>query len=809
MRWLRRILGALGVPLMALIAITSIVSASNVQQLSRAHFEFALDVYKALAASSESLPGERDAPSNILFSPFSLATVLSMLFLGAGSSSQTAIQLRKTLHYREISYATVHRAFRSVIENFQDPYYGESVSSFNALFQQEGFNVSDYYVRALQEFYHSELRVADFRSDAAGTRDDINSWVLKATKGRIQDLIPGPIPPETMMVLVNALSFQGDWLFPFDRRNTFDQGLFFLSPNERVEVPMMIGRFKVPLGYSPDLECRVLELPFREKRMSMFIFLPDDMETGLSRLEANLTTDVIKALFSTLKDEVVNIRLPRINFQEEIDARSALENLGLKDIFDPYRADFSGMVNRKGTQSVHIDQIYHKASIEMDEEGARGGAASALSVQRLGKFGEKYFEVDHPFILLVWDYYSGMALFLGRVANPIAASRASRQHFVSPQRLALIPKPWKYFPVSSSNICNATRFVHSVSETLPEKDIARPKIGSSCIADVKIDPVNPRRLQVTFSNGACSEYPTVWMSCWKAKYEAIDSFLDPVHGGTLPCLNCRVREFYNAGEAISPAPEQLLLDAGQALQVEWKDGHISIFDSDWLDVRMFQKDRQQERTAPRFGFTEVLDSEQALYDCLMQLELYGLSFIRDVPTKTGQLRRFAERIGFIRRTHYGEVFDVQAKPDPSNVAYTSGKLQLHLDLPYYHYKPGVSVTEDSKARTNSEGNIIRINFSQPQRSTFFPGPPNEAEKWYQAMLEFHDILHRPQNLIETKFPPGTIMMFDNVRVMHGRKAVEAGVSRHLEGCYVDWDEILSMRRVLQHISSSKDQNVSH
>ena len=33
-------------------------------------------------------------------------------------------------------------------------------------------------------------------------------------------------------------------------------------------------------------------------------------------------------------------------------------------------------------------------------------------------FGQKYFEVDHPFIFMVWDYYSGMFLLMGRVMNP-------------------------------------------------------------------------------------------------------------------------------------------------------------------------------------------------------------------------------------------------------------------------------------------------------------------------------------------------------------------------------------------------------
>lgn len=68
---------------------------------------------------------------------------------------------------------------------------------------------------------------------------------------------------------------------------------------------MMVGRFKIPVGYSSDLECRIAELPFSSRRVSFFIILPDDVDRGITKLEANMSSDNIKALFSTLK--VINI----------------------------------------------------------------------------------------------------------------------------------------------------------------------------------------------------------------------------------------------------------------------------------------------------------------------------------------------------------------------------------------------------------------------------------------------------------------------------------------------------------------------
>lgn len=65
--------------------------------------------------------------------------------------------------------------------------------------------------------------------------------------------------------------------------------------------------------------------------------------------------------------------------------------------------------------------IDYRSTLEIREQGARGAAASYASLDRIGGDGanrHRYFEVDHPFVFLVWDYYSGMLLLMGRVIRP-------------------------------------------------------------------------------------------------------------------------------------------------------------------------------------------------------------------------------------------------------------------------------------------------------------------------------------------------------------------------------------------------------
>ena len=64
---------------------------------------------------------------------------------------------------------------------------------------------------------------------------------------------------------------------------------------------MMAAQLRLQTGYSEELEARTLELPLTQKRMSLFVIIPDYLDPGIQQLEANFTRDHIQALMSTLQ----------------------------------------------------------------------------------------------------------------------------------------------------------------------------------------------------------------------------------------------------------------------------------------------------------------------------------------------------------------------------------------------------------------------------------------------------------------------------------------------------------------------------
>ncbi len=223
---------ALVLLLFSVIFLASATSTNKkAQTLSRAHFEFSLDLYRQLAASQPQ--------SNLIFSPYSMNLALSMLFLGTSSSSNSSRQLRSILHYDNISYVDVHNTFKGIVNNFAEAYYSAGKMAIaNGLYVASEVAVSPVYDRALREFYHARVQHMDFRNiDPFENKAVINEYVDEVTNGRIPIMLedaPGMDPVGgNSLVVVNAMALASRWLQPFDPRETFDKGLFFLPNDER------------------------------------------------------------------------------------------------------------------------------------------------------------------------------------------------------------------------------------------------------------------------------------------------------------------------------------------------------------------------------------------------------------------------------------------------------------------------------------------------------------------------------------------------------------------------------------------------
>ena len=248
------------------------------------------------------------------------------------------------------------------------------------------------------------MQLVDF-GQAEEARGQINNWGSEQTENNVEEMLPpGALDGETALVLTNAAYFQAAWLKPFAEGATHDAS-FTLLEGDQVMIPMM--EQVTNLGYARLPGVQAVELPYAGGDLSMVILLPDegDFEPFAQALDA----DQLDTILSELAPTSLRLALPRFRYDAGFELRKALKELGLVDVFGD-RADFSGI---DGNHELFIDQVYHRALVDVDESGpvamARKGALQA----------EEDLRVERPFLFLIRDIETGAILFLGHVVNPL------------------------------------------------------------------------------------------------------------------------------------------------------------------------------------------------------------------------------------------------------------------------------------------------------------------------------------------------------------------------------------------------------
>jgi serpin B len=263
--------------------------------------------------------------------------------------------------------------------------------------------------------------LVDFRRGAEAARAEINRWVSDRTKGRISDVLaPGSPDGGTRLVLVNAVYFKGKWRVPFDKDRTRDE-TFFLENGGEVRVPLMHQSEHV--GYRQGPGYQAITLPYQGTDLSLLVLLPDRRD-GLGDLETKLSAAMINECLQVRGTSQVELFLPRFTITwGTVELGDALATLGMR-LALTREADFSGVNGRAppDEESLFLSSVFHKAFVDVNEEGTEAAAATAAEMIASGLYSRPppvpIFRADHPFLFAICDGKTGAIIFLGRMLDP-------------------------------------------------------------------------------------------------------------------------------------------------------------------------------------------------------------------------------------------------------------------------------------------------------------------------------------------------------------------------------------------------------
>lgn len=346
---------------------------------------------------------ESTGDSNFCISPMSISTALGMTWCGAAGN--TADQMEDILGYGGMSSDDIKKAYQGLLNYLLSAEPKARLEYANSIWYEQNFYVEPSFIQDNQQYFSAGIYPADFT--APQTVGLINQWVSNATHGKITEIIQS-IPPQTVMYLINALYFKGEWTTSFDASKTHQA--IFQSPSGNISVEMMEKQDKINVLRNEHFEA--VKLPYGSGRFSFIAMMPKNGKSipELADELENYNWNEWIQDFSPQDDFL--LYFPRFKLAFEKNLNDMLIEMGMEDAFSPGLADFSGI---NATTQLFINGVKHKTYIDVNEEGTEAAAVTSIS---LGFGMPDMLAFNREFLYFIVEEETGFILFSGRVSEP-------------------------------------------------------------------------------------------------------------------------------------------------------------------------------------------------------------------------------------------------------------------------------------------------------------------------------------------------------------------------------------------------------
>ena len=339
---------------------------------------------------------------NTLISPLSVLAALGMTANGAAGETRAQMEVAFGL-----SLLDVNNYFRTCCTPGED----DSLKMADAVWYNGacGFEPKQAFLQANADYYAAGAYRAPFDES---TRKEINDWVKTHTDGMIPGILD-EVPADAVIYLVNALAFRSAWYEPFEAENT-KEGTFTREDGVEQTVAFM-NRSNEDNYLENDLATGFVK--YYDDRNYKFVALLPKKGVTVSELVASLDGETFEALMSSRFNNVeATVAMPKFKCEFSTELALALQAMGMTDAFSG-EADFSAMGN-VAQGDLFISRVLHKTYIEVDEEGTKAAAATAVE-DRYGAgllLEHKEVRLDRPFVYMILDS-KNVPVFIGTLMD--------------------------------------------------------------------------------------------------------------------------------------------------------------------------------------------------------------------------------------------------------------------------------------------------------------------------------------------------------------------------------------------------------
>lgn len=336
---------------------------------------------------------------NTLVSPLSIALALAMV--AEGANNETLEEIKSTLG---MDVEDLRKLALSYLNS------DEQLSMANSLWINniDSFEVDKSFLQENSAYHNADVFEMPFSTKAV---KEINSWVSDKTEGMIDSII-NELEPEAVMCLVNALLFDSKWEEVYDEHQ-MDDGVFVTEKGETLPVKYMCSSENL---YIKDEKATGF-LKYYEGRKYAFVALLPDEGISVEEYVSTLNGEKLEELLENAEESEVHAKIPKFEYEMDLNLKSALKDMGMEKAFDEEKADFSGLGQIQGG-NIWIGDVLHSTKITVAEQGTKAGASTAVVMHAAGvPQNPKEVTLDRPFVYMIVDRENNIPIFMGTLMS--------------------------------------------------------------------------------------------------------------------------------------------------------------------------------------------------------------------------------------------------------------------------------------------------------------------------------------------------------------------------------------------------------
>lgn len=287
----------------------------------------------------------------------------------------------------------------------------------SSLWLDEACTYNQHVVNTLADSYYASVFWGDLGSEEIN--QDLQTWLNENTRGLLSDQTQNvQLDPSTVLALAATIYYQANWADQFYEGSTITDT--FHGPGGNVDCDFMRNVYQADYYYYGE-DFGAVRLSLGDGS-SMWLILPDEGLTPDDLLKTGNALEMVMT-GSGWTDKVtrkIHLSLPKFDVVADFSLNDSLEKLGITDVFDRMKADFSAIAPTGFDGNIYLGKVQHAARVKIDEEGVEAAAYTVMPTYGDGmtpELEEINFVLDRPFLFVITSH-DNLPLFAGSVYQP-------------------------------------------------------------------------------------------------------------------------------------------------------------------------------------------------------------------------------------------------------------------------------------------------------------------------------------------------------------------------------------------------------